>query len=363
MYKRHKKSVIGGIALALVLIFITGALGAVTKGFRNWNPSEWVDEIKDKIKTSDSESEKPVDGEGNVLEDGQALPSNILFRSYNLGTEAETGLTLTATITPSNATNQSLNWSVSWGDNLSAEQTNWKENIEAKGKTAANYVSISPLPGASTTGNTMTVTCLEDFGAKIKITVTSEDNSSASASCVCDYLKNIKTVDFKIALTPSGLEIDESAGGQGLLTSSNQRGKLTYTPVYTNYTVDRKFTDVLSLKGSNDVYTALKNAGLSVTAPACQVIGEAAGFTEITDLPITDLGIFELYNLSTTADQRSAGAVVHNNCPTSVLFTLDALFSYDYETIYTATVEFVLSPSAFNISVSSVSLDKTTISF
>lgn len=86
--------------------------------------------------------------------------------------DASNSYTVTATITPSDATNKYLSWSLAF-ENASSE---W-----ASGKSVTDYVSLS------TSSLTATVTCLQPFGEAIILTAVSADNADITASCKLDY--------------------------------------------------------------------------------------------------------------------------------------------------------------------------------
>lgn len=131
--------------------------------------------------------EKPVasvmDGNGNDLSQGtHEVPSRMVFASVN-GAPATAAApvgstTLTATVSPANATNKKLTWSAAFVN----PNSTW-----ANGKQLSTYLTIAP----SADTLTCTVTCLQAFGEQIRISVVSQDNASATANCLVDFQKNI----------------------------------------------------------------------------------------------------------------------------------------------------------------------------
>jgi len=97
---------------------------------------------------------------------------------------ADSAFVITATITPDTATNQAITCKPAFTN----PESEW-----ATGKTLSDYVttSVSSLK--------ITVTCLQPFGEQITLTVTSQDNPNAKASCTLDYLKRIATVTATLA--------------------------------------------------------------------------------------------------------------------------------------------------------------------
>ena len=184
-------------AFCIILAFLilgTACTAAITKGFTDWNPYGWFDKIKEPEKpdTPDEPGEKTeavTDGEGNAMVSGKVynLSSRMLFAATT-AEDAETadGITVQATIEPFDADNKAVDWSVSF---VNSEST-W-----AKGKTVTDYVTVTPESDGSLTA---TVKCLKAFGEQINITVTSRDNSDATASCTADYYKKVLDVGYKI---------------------------------------------------------------------------------------------------------------------------------------------------------------------
>ena len=175
------------------LILGTACTAAITKGFTDWNPYGWFDKIKEPEKpdTPDEPGEKTeavTDGEGNAMVSGKVynLSSRMLFAATTAeNAETADGITVQATIEPSDADNKAVDWSVSF---VNSEST-W-----AKGKTVTDYVTVTPESDGSLTA---TVKCLKAFGEQINITVTSRDNSDATASCTADYYARIADIKLE----------------------------------------------------------------------------------------------------------------------------------------------------------------------
>ena len=76
---------------------------------------------------------------------------------------AESAYTLTATITPSDAGNKAVDWTVAFKNGSST----W-----ATGKTVTDYVTVTPTSEGSLTAR---VECKAAFGSQIVVTVTSRE--------------------------------------------------------------------------------------------------------------------------------------------------------------------------------------------
>jgi len=99
---------------------------------------------------------------------------------------ADSAFVITATITPDTATNQAITCKPAFTN----PESEW-----ATGKTLSDYVttSVSSLK--------ITVTCLQPFGEQITLTVASQDNPNAKASCTVDYLKRVSSMSMSLGGT------------------------------------------------------------------------------------------------------------------------------------------------------------------
>ena len=84
-----------------------------------------------------------------------------------------------ATVSPSDATDTALDWSVAFVE----PDSEW-----ATGKTVTDYVTVTPTAdGASTAA----VECKQAFGEQIVVTCKSRSNAAVSASCSVDYTQKL----------------------------------------------------------------------------------------------------------------------------------------------------------------------------
>ena len=97
---------------------------------------------------------------------------------------AESAYTLTATITPDDASNKAVDWSVAFVNPSSA----W-----ATGKTVTDYVTVTPTSDGALTAN---VECKQAFGEQIVVTVVSRDNAEATATCTVDYAAKVVSLQM-----------------------------------------------------------------------------------------------------------------------------------------------------------------------
>lgn len=202
-----------------------------------------------------------TDETGKNLNDGviHDLPTQLLFNPQALSneTEAETAMkvTLRATITPENATNKAVDWSVSFVNASSS----W-----ASGKTVTDYVTVTPTEDGSLIAE---VECKEAFGEQIKITVVSRDNPGAVAECTVDYKQKFSgykaTSGFYNATPPESKHFNFSVK----VTNSPVNSFYIYAVGSTVYTIAMTKSDCIL--GSKVVYEysdELNNALCAINA-------------------------------------------------------------------------------------------------
>lgn len=130
-----------------------------------------------------------ADQNGNAIAEGvtTSLPKGIVYTADAVTTSEPVTRTFTATITPSNATNKELTWSLAWKNS----ESEW-----ANGKNLGDYLTLSA------SGMTATLTCLQAFGEQAIITVRSNDNSEIFKNCTVDY--QVKIAGFVLDVYQDG---------------------------------------------------------------------------------------------------------------------------------------------------------------
>ena len=108
------------------------------------------------------------------------------YDEYGVSAQAETAYTLTATITPADAANKAVDWTIAFKNASSSWET---------GKTVTDYATVTPSADGALTAVVENVAA---FGEQIVVTVTSRDNSSAYATCTVEYLQ--RTTGYSLTL-------------------------------------------------------------------------------------------------------------------------------------------------------------------
>ena len=165
-----------------------------------------------------------ADGQAYDTGDSTAFPSSLIF---SLASNSTTGvsLILNATVTPTDAPNKAVDWSVTWADGASRAS-----------ETVTDYITVTPSSDGSTTA---TVTCYKAFtGDNIVITVTTR-NGKFTASCVCSFVGKPSSISF-------------NTGGFDSISDSDGIWKIKLN-VGENYTFSTAFANEFGVVGSSYV--------------------------------------------------------------------------------------------------------------
>lgn len=206
------------------------------------------------------------------------------FAAYGVSPLAEAAYTLTATITPSNATNKALDWSVSFVN----PESEW-----ASGKTVTDYVTVTPTADGALTAS---VACLKDFGEQIKVIATSRDNPAISAACTVDYVARV-----------TGLTVELYKDGyDGTLVSGSNGDTPLVIPFNDTERLDLLLTPQLSAGTMEDTFTYTGKFVLDVSAIIALGTVDFSAYGEITDT-------YELFNFSNGRGYVNGGYKIMNH--------------------------------------------------
>lgn len=189
--QEHKKSdtvkwVLTLIAFILVGIMIIG----IICGWFDGSKQKQNEQQKDVVETGGM-----VVGESEGS--GIALMSAVIpvseYAVNGISPQAESAVTLTATVTPDIATNKNVDWEIAFKDPSSS----W-----ADGKTVTDYVTVTPTSDGA---KTATVQCKAAFAEQIVITAKSREKQSIAATCTVDYVQKIESISLSIGNVPINL--------------------------------------------------------------------------------------------------------------------------------------------------------------
>ena len=241
MRKSKTKFIATIILVVAILGVIAGVIGYYSNGFKNWdkfNPKNWF-KNPNQVEQSKFESGSIL----NVLtNNGVACASErIAVSDYaikGVSENADSAYELTATIQPGIAENKNINWTARWSNVSSA----W-----ANDKNISDYLIFNKPTTQS--GNKVIITCLQDFGEQITITASAEADSTKKSLCSVDYVKKIKSVDFKFTYDNqelSGIMPDSDGVYRLDYKAETKLYNVVATPVYSDYTIDINYSSVVT---------------------------------------------------------------------------------------------------------------------
>lgn len=182
----------------------------------------------------------------------------LLAGPSDMGTEdGKKYYTLTATIGPSGAANQAVDWSVAWKNSSSS----W-----ANGKTVGNYVTITPTSDGALTAKLKSSG--QAFGEQIIVTVTSREDTSVKATATVDWYGKISSYSkFAFANDSSDLL---SVSNNMIVMSASAAGpaltKINFTPTFGVHTADDTFSYSYKITFSTDFKTYLQSLNISTNS-------------------------------------------------------------------------------------------------
>ena len=189
------------------------------------------------------------EGKGNGIKLMSTTIPETEYGDYGIMPTVESAYTLTATITPSDAANHGVDWSVGWSN----PNSNW-----ATGKSPSSYVTVS----TTSDSKVATVSCLQPFGTQVIITATSQDNPNVKATCTVDYAQKVTAASLNIGniavnfggSTEVQYEVSPDVNGPG--------GKITANVTTDSvYTIAEAFTKTVTFKqaSSTEEYFNIKD--------------------------------------------------------------------------------------------------------
>lgn len=276
------------------------------------------------------------------------------YEEYGISAMAETAYQLTATITPDNATNKAVNWSIRWKNSAesggSLDGDNW-----GVGKTVTDYVTVTPTSDGALTAN---VECIVAFGEQVIVTVTSRDNTTAKATATVDYTEKLEAINVLFGgnnfLLPGTIRnFDFSVSGQPV-----EEWSVRYN-LYTDsvYTIADEYTSTFRISFGEDISAVESAVGAEFTW---------AGEDITSGMPAFDKTFFDKVFV-TASGAVSANAEQLNNLISAlssgvILFEVEVTSTGTYSNM-TNTYGLLVRSDGISIRVESMDLDDTSILF
>lgn len=245
------------VSLLLIAAIIFGIVGYNT-GLIQFGTSE---EIVEQDGTDEN-------NDGMVVETAEEYGISVMatklseaqYDEYGINPLAVSAYDLTATLSPSNVTNKTINWSIAFV-NANSE---W-----ANGKTVTDYVTLNATTSIS--GDSVAVTCLQDFGEQIIITASAADSSDVYATCTVDYMQRLNYFSYVMTVSNGSStrtyndtsDDGESIEGSTLYGYDGYYISFNITPTYSNYTLEDTYTYTISVNGDNNFASSYLNTSYS----------------------------------------------------------------------------------------------------
>ncbi len=344
----HKRSdkVKWVVSFLLIFVLLAGLIGA------------WVLLLKPEKTAPEQEGGGAVitEGEGNGIKLMSVKISPENYAEYGISPLADTAYQLTATIVPENATDKTVDWAIAWavppqhsGGTIGDEDPG---SVWAMGKTVTDYVTVTPTSDGALTAN---VECLKDFGAQVKVTVTSRDNSEVKANCLVDYTQKLQGVKatFGFTVLTDGMtkSFDLSQSGQPIES-------WTFDYTTSAYTIEDHYVTMVTLSFSEEGVSALESAiGAEFTWENDNISG---------GMPAFDKTFFD--RVFVTADGAvSENAEQYNKLVAALssgvtLFESEVFTAGDYGT-KTDVYKIMVTSDGLKIRVEGMELDDTSLIF
>lgn len=239
-------------AIASAMLLCLGIVGFASYGRINTGKTDSAKTLPEPVVGAEI-SESSVTGRNMRLSVTKLKTSE--YASYGVSPQTESAYTLTATVTPADASNKKLDWTLTFANASSSWST---------GKTVTDYVTLTP---ASDGALTAVVENKAAFGEPIIVKAESRDNRSAYATCTVQYMQRITGYSFSLdgktftaaSATTASMTPDLSATKSPSASIATQK-----STVYTKPTAES--AEYYTIKPTSAFKTAITNAGLSAAS-------------------------------------------------------------------------------------------------
>ena len=327
--------------IVIVLIAATVAIGFFSSGFRNWSQDDWENVWNETFEAL------PEDAGNDPEIEESAISLNM--------SASEGSVSVSATITPSTASNKKVDWALSWKNASSS----W-----ANGKNVTDYVSVTPDSDGSLTA---TVKALKAFSEQIILTCTARENANIKSTCSIDYSKKIVDIAVSIQKDGSAVEALEWTNDGNtydiVLDTTFSEGTVEYSYNY-NYTLEATDTFISSVQqtylGSLNGETTQINL-VSKTKYNLPELKIKTSYDNLT-------GSYLYFSNGATATSEKVYMTAVNLFKSDVESFVGSMFNFtisasnDYST-FEKTISLLSNGANFSVSVEDVTLSDSSIIF
>lgn len=260
--KQKTKGVVTGIIAVLAVSLLVGGLGALSKGFKDWDVKHWFD-------TKENIEEKDEDPIKTSIEEEQGVKLKLIRKATS-----QSGLDVRVfsyTVTPSTATIQDVDCTLKY--------------IDGTDSSAVMKVEVDQ------SAKEITLTCLQDFDKQIKLEVVSQFDRTKKASINIDYEKKLKEIEAREDVCHFDFGGDEQGRGidqDDITTNLSDDYLMMFNPIYSKYTIDRNYTYQVDFY---EPTSAVTNGHLDVS-----VVNGNSGMKEVVGDTITQQFLDLIYN-------------------------------------------------------------------
>lgn len=159
-------------SVLIVLLLATIGIAIPSKGFTDWSKFK---HNKPQVEQPDKPGEEQKPGGGGDNIDVEQIETNGVLLSMATATadDGTVSKILTATVTPANAENKTVDWSIYWAD-----------DAPLKDKDISEYLTLTPTADGALTA---TVTCKKSFRGSVAIIKVETRSGGHHAICMASY--------------------------------------------------------------------------------------------------------------------------------------------------------------------------------
>lgn len=234
--------------------------------------------------------------------DGEGMKINAVA----LTEDGETVQRLTATVTPADATDVKVDWSIEWGETT----VSWGSGSQG---TVTDYVTVTPTSDGALTAD---VKCLDAFGTQAIVTASIRGRSDVSATCLVDFVQKYEDVS-------ATLKFQNGTGSQDKTWTLGSS-----TSVTAGFPASKSTSELAAFNGSGSVTAAYSDV-YTIDGGAASV-NISYAYTDEYVAALAAAGVTRTANSYQTLASSLSG-----NTATLTAFTADELFGFDGESVTT----------------------------